>query len=120
MGTGESLQQFSKVGVTDEEKLLIRTAILSCNVKFVRIDDPIETLWTTHITRNTLSKIGDSVKRTATQRMLDVWEAKLTIDTEKKTSLGVDKIAEYWRTQLGEDRSGCVYGILCFYSLSIV
>ena len=84
-------------GISEDEKLLLRKAMLTIPVEFHTIDDLKTRLFKCHALREAITQAGDSVRRSATARMMDIIESKRLLDsTTTGQPLGAAACAKLW------------------------
>ena len=82
---------------SDEDIQKIRRAILCVEITIKLLpDDGVKQLFASHAQRAFLAKLGQSVGRTATQLMLDIWDSKLELQNLLSEDVGAEKAAKYW------------------------
>ena len=66
----------------------------------------LSSFWECHNLRERKVAVGDSLKRSATQRFFDVMEAKETIEFETKNTIGAKTMSKYWQENVRTAESG--------------
>ena len=82
-----------------EDVQRIKEAMLTAEVRIRRArpdDGSLGTLWSAHNARESIVTLGDSVRRTCCQRLLDLMHAKTLLDKKTGQALGAEKCAEMW------------------------
>ena len=87
--------------ISDDDKMLIRRAFLTVPVMFVVIDEVKLRIFRCHKERHLLIQTGETTKRSATQLMMDVLEAKKLLESTNGTTMGAAATASMWRENVG-------------------
>jgi len=77
MGVGRLLSS----GISEDDKLVLRKATLTVPVEIHTIDDLKSRLFKCHALREGITQAGESVRRSATARMMDIIESKRLLDS---------------------------------------
>ena len=86
-----------------EDVQRIKEAMLTAEVRIKRArpdDGSLGTLWSAHNARESIVTLGDSVRRTCCQRMLDLMHAKTLLDKKAGQIFGAEKCAEMWNANV--------------------
>ena len=103
-------------GISAEDKLLLRKATLTTPVEIHTIDDLKSRLFKCHALREGITQGGESVRRSATARMMDIIESKNLMDN---ATTGQPS-GSYRNTCLETIRARvttCARGCVCFHSI---
>ena len=82
-----------------EEKQQIKDAMLTVEVRIKRrdpVDMTLNTLWSAHNVRESIVTLGDAIRRTPCQRLLDLMHAKELLEKKTGESLGAERCAALW------------------------
>ena len=83
-----------KNGATDIELQPFRQGMLSCPMRFMKVDNEMERYWKHHQSREDAQQLGDSIRRSSIERAFDVMEAKAMLNLP---STGAAACAAAWR-----------------------